>query len=70
MDSNSDVCMANNDKDTKHTWHISRRVHFVRNGENCKIHKIDWYEGGLNLADISTNNVGENNLISELNISW
>ena len=23
------------------------------------MHKIDWFEGGLNLSDIATNNVGE-----------
>ena len=40
FDRNSDVCMANNGKDTNNTRHISRRVHFVRNGENCKMHKI------------------------------
>ena len=33
MDIKSDVCMANNGKDTKHTRHIYRRVHFVRNCE-------------------------------------
>ena len=48
----STVCMAKNGKDTKHTRHISRRVHLVRNGENSKMHKIDWCEGGLQLADI------------------
>ena len=26
-------CMAKNGKDTKHTRHIARRMHFVRNGE-------------------------------------
>ena len=26
------------------------------------MHKIDWYEGGLKLADISTKNVDENDL--------
>ena len=26
--------MAKNGKDTKHTIHIARRMHFVRNGEN------------------------------------
>ena len=26
------------------------------------MHKIDWYEGGLKLADIETNNVGKNKL--------
>ena len=49
--------MANNSKDTKHTRHISSRMHFVRNGEKCKMHKIDWFEGGLKLADIGTKNV-------------
>ena len=36
------VCMAKNGKDTKNTRHITRRVHFVRNGENYKMHKIYW----------------------------
>ena len=56
------MCMANNGKDTKHTRHISRRMHFVRNGEKCKMHKIDWCEGGLQLADIGTKNVSEPDL--------
>ena len=56
------VCIYNNGKDTKHTRHITRRVHFVRNGENCKIHKIDLCEGGLKLEDIEIKNVGENDL--------
>ena len=41
LESKSDVCMTNNEKETKHTRHISRRVYFVRNGENCKMHNID-----------------------------
>ena len=56
------ICMANNGKDTKHTRHISRRMHFVRNGEKCKMHKIDWCEGGLQLADIGTENVSKHYL--------
>ena len=51
--------MAKNGKDTKHTRHIASRMHFVRNGEKCKMHKIDWCEGGLKLADIGTKNVSE-----------
>ena len=62
MDSDSDVCMPNNCKYTKHTRHISRRVHFLRNVEKCTMHKIDWCEGGLQMADIATKNVGENYL--------
>ena len=34
LDGKSSVCMAKNGKDTKHTRHISRRVHLVSNGEN------------------------------------
>ena len=60
--SKSAMCMDNNGKDTKHTRHIARRIHFVRNGEKFKIHKIDWCEGGLELSDIGTNNVGEPDL--------
>ena len=58
--------MAKNGKDTKHTSHISRIVHFVRNGEKFKMNKIYWCEGGLNLADIATNNVRENELNSRM----
>ena len=57
LDSKSVMCMANNGKDTKHTRHIAKRMHFVRNGEKCKMHKIDWCEGVLQLVDIGINNV-------------
>ena len=59
LDSKSAMCMANIGKDTKHTRHIARRMHFVRNGEKCKMHKINWCEGGLQLADIGNKNVSE-----------
>ena len=71
--------MANYGEGTKHTRHIARRMHFVRNGEKCKIHKIYWYEGGLQLADIGTKNVSEPDLtprmkyilvITEMHISY
>ena len=54
--------MAKNGKDTKHTRHIARRMHFVRNGEKFKIHKIDWCEEGLQLEDIGNKNVSEPDL--------
>ena len=41
LDSKSDMCMTKNGKDTKHTRHIARIMHFVRNGEKCKMHKMD-----------------------------
>ena len=59
LDSKSAMCMAKNDKDTKHTRYIAGRTHFVRNGEKCKMHKIDLCEGGLQLAYIGTKNVSE-----------
>ena len=62
LDRKSAVCMDDTGKDTKHTRHIARRVNFVRNGEKLKMHRIDWCEGGLKLADIATKNFGENDL--------
>ena len=44
LDSKSSMCMAKNGKDTKHTRHISRRMHFVRNGEHCEMQKMDCCE--------------------------
>ena len=32
LDNKYAMCMANNGKDTKHTRHIARIIHFVRNG--------------------------------------
>ena len=62
----SAMCIANTGEDTTHTRHIVRRIHFVRNGENCKMHKIDWCEGGLQLAYIDTKNVGELDLTPKM----
>ena len=41
LDSKSAMCMDDNGKDTKHTRHIVRRMHLVRNGEKCNMHRID-----------------------------
>ena len=62
LNSKPATCMTKNGKDTKRTRHIARRMHFVRNGEKCKMHKIDWREGGLQLADIGTKNGSEPDL--------
>ena len=56
------MCMAKNGEDIKHTRHITRRMHFLRNGEKCKMHKIDQCEGGLQLEDIGTKNLSEPDL--------
>ena len=62
MAGGSAICMAKTVKDTKNTRRIARSMHFVRNGEKCNMHKIGWCEGGLQLADIATKNVGEHDL--------
>ena len=41
LDSKYDKFTTKSGKDTKHTRHIARRIHFVRNGEKCKTYKID-----------------------------
>ena len=62
LDSKYAMCMAKYGRYTKHTRHIARRMRFVRNGEKCNMHKIDWCEGGLQLADIGTKNLSEPDL--------
>ena len=54
--SKSSVCMSKNGKDTKSTRHISRIMHFVRNSEECNLHKIVWCYGGLKMSYNGTNN--------------
>ena len=51
------MLMAKNGRDTNHTRHIARRMHFVRNGEKFKMHKIYWCEGGLPTADLLHTNI-------------
>ena len=58
----SALCMDKNGKDSKHTSHISRGVHFLIIGDKQKNHKIDWCEGGLKVADTATKNIGERDL--------
>ena len=41
------VCIAQNGKDIHNTRHISKIVHFARNVEKCKMHRINWCEGAL-----------------------
>ena len=51
------MCVAKNGKDTKHTRHIARRIHLISDEEECKMHKIDWCEVGLQLSGNCTKNV-------------
>ena len=59
LDSKYAMCIGKNDNYTKHTRHIARRIHFLWNGENCNMHRIDWCEGVLQLADIANKSVDE-----------
>ena len=59
LDIKSAICIANIGKDTKHTRHISRIIHFVTNREECNFHKTVWCEEVLQLVDIGTNNVSK-----------
>ena len=59
LDGKYAMCMDKNGNNTKHNRHIARRMNFVRNGGKYNMHKIDWCEGCLKLAEISTKNVGE-----------
>ena len=54
------MCIDDTGLCNKYTRYISKRVHFVRNGGDFKMHKIEWCEGGLKLSDIATNNIGGN----------
>ena len=62
LNSSSAICMAKNVKNTKHTRHISRKMHLVGNGEELNLHKKLGSEGGLQLADNGTKNVREDDL--------
>ena len=62
LDSNSAMYIYKNGKDNKYTRNIARRMNFIRNGEKCKVNNIDWCEGGMQLAEIATKNVGDPDL--------
>ena len=62
LGSKSTMYMANYGKNNKHTRHIARRMHLVRNGEKWKMHKIDWCDGDLQLADIPIKNISAHDL--------
>ena len=57
MDIKSAICMDKYNKEIKQTINISRRMHFVRNGEKWNFHKTMWCERVMKLADIVTNNI-------------
>ena len=62
LDIKSDVCTDKNGKDNKPTRKIPRRMHYVRRNEEINLYKTLWCEGGLQLTDIGTKNVREDEL--------
>ena len=68
LDSKSAMCMAKNGRDKKNTRYIAIRMHFVRNGDHFRMHKIEWCEGGLQLVYICTKNVSEPDLTPRMKI--
>ena len=50
--------MAQNEKDTKHTRHSTRRVHFVRNSQQGSAHNLVYIPVDLTLVDPGTKNMG------------
>ena len=61
--------MAKNGNYTKHTRHISIIMHLVRNGEECNLQNTLWYKGGMQMTDIGTNNIREDELNNILGYS-
>ena len=54
VDNKAAVQMSLNGKLTKHTRHISRRFHYVKEGSKMKLHTITWCPGEDMVADIMT----------------
>jgi hypothetical protein len=54
FDSRSAIAMGSNSRDTKHTRHILRRYHYVREGIQSKWFNMLWLQTLVQLADIGT----------------
>jgi hypothetical protein len=54
LDSESAIAIGNSFKDTKHTHHIFRRYHYVRDGIEAKRFELIWINTENQFADIGT----------------
>ena len=63
LDNQSAVAMGQSFKDTKHTRHIWRHFHYVRQGEHSGMHKLHWIPNHFQLADIGTKPLGPGDLL-------
>ena len=66
LDSKSAVDMGKNYRDTRHSRHILRRYHYVREGEKDGHHILHWVPCEVQLADIGTKAVGGKDLVDRL----
>ncbi len=54
FDSKSAIAMGNSNKDTKHTRHIMRRYHYVRENITINRFSMQWISTQFQMADIGT----------------
>jgi hypothetical protein len=54
FDSKSSIAMGNSYKDTKHTRHILRRHHYIREGISANRFNMQWIQTEFQIADIGT----------------
>jgi len=54
FDSRSAMAMGSSYRDTKHTYHIMRRYHFVRNEIAAKRFEMRWISTEFMISDIGT----------------
>jgi len=66
LDSKSAIAMGKSFKDTKHTRHIARRFHYVREGEQQGRFKIQYIDNSLQFSDIGTKNTTIDDLESRM----
>jgi hypothetical protein len=66
LDSKSAIAMSKSFKDTKHTRHIARRYHYVREGETEGRFKTFWIDNTLQISDIGTKNTTVEDLNSRI----
>ena len=65
-DSNSAIAMIDCDHVTKHTRHIERRIHFVKQAIMQGIFQVFKIPGELNPADVGTKNLHGNDIRKHL----
>ena len=66
LDSKSAIAIGKSFKDTKHTRHIARRFHYVREGEQQGRFKIQYIDNSLQFSDIGTKNTTIDDLESRM----